>query len=264
MKTKNKGVILLLYETINQRIFEVFEKCEIRSFPIDCEGILRQYGFRLCAYEELKNSNPELYCASKTFSDDAFKFRMTVYYNSICNKGRIRFSLMHEFAHYILGHKNKSPEIEDEADYFASCILAPRILIHHLLNKRNAETIHNYFGLSYAASNRALADYKRWLADISSKRIRKPNEPEQKIYELFKTEQKVEKKLHVRKPEASVTSTIRDDLSENAKKQILRNQKERRKIKRQMAQNEKRVQFLEEIGYDFFAAAENEWLYGGL
>lgn len=47
-------------------------------------------------------------------------------------------------------------------------------------------------------------------------------------------------------------------------KLIERLQRERRKIKRQMAQNEKRVQFLEEIGYDFFAAAENEWLYGGL
>lgn len=86
---------------------------------------------------------------------------MTVYYNSANNLGRIRFSLMHELGHYMLGHSGTSQENEDEADCFASYILAPRVAINYY-QCSTADQLHDRFGLSYAAANRTLIDYNTW------------------------------------------------------------------------------------------------------
>jgi len=84
---------------------------------------------------------------------------------------------MHELGHYLLGHTETSRENENEADYFASCILAPRIAIRKTLC-RTADDIHDTFGLSYAASNRVLADYKKWS-------IRKKYSSERELYDYL-------------------------------------------------------------------------------
>ena len=102
---------------------------------------------------------------------------------------RIRFSLMHELGHILLDHKASSVKNEDEADYFASCILAPRIMIHHLrlnnkYSKVTADDIHDYFDISISASNRALMDYHNWYSEIA-RTTRKPTDTELAIKELF-------------------------------------------------------------------------------
>lgn len=146
---------------IKEKVIEVYKECDIHSFPINCFSILEHYGIRTITYNETKTQKPELYKAISHYSNDAFRFRMSVYYNSTNSNGRIRFSLMHELGHYILEHTADCPDTEDEADCFASYMLAPRVAIDNN-NCCTSDDIHDKFGMSYAAANRTLWDYKKW------------------------------------------------------------------------------------------------------
>ena len=92
---------------------------------------------------------------------------------------RIQFTIAHEFGHIFLKTDN-----EDACDDFASHFLAPRILIHKY-GYQDAEQLHDAFGLSYKASNRALMSYKEWFRNISYSATRKPTEPEQQLEHIF-------------------------------------------------------------------------------
>lgn len=149
------------YQLISDKVLEVYIECNIREFPIDCIRILQHYNFRLLTYKEIRESNPELHEMAKEFTNDAFQYKKIICYNSSTIERRIRFSLMHELGHYLLGHKETSRENEIEADYFASCVLAPRAVVWKLWCP-TADDIHNKYGLSYAASNRVLVDLGKW------------------------------------------------------------------------------------------------------
>lgn len=148
---------------MHQIVCELYRSCGIRSFPIDCFRILDSCRIGYRPYSSQKNPRG---CFS--VSNDAFTVKRTVFYNDTMPAARISFSLMHELAHTLLDIPDGSDELEDEADYFASCILAPRILIHFLLDRRDAGSIHDFFGLSCAASSCAMTDYRRWLRNFPS------------------------------------------------------------------------------------------------
>lgn len=148
-------MIFLDLEYINKKILEVYKECNIRSFPIDCFSVLKHYGLQTITYKETKEQNPELYKAIYRYSNDAFRFRMSVYYNSTNSDGRIRFSLIHELGHYILGHTEESSDNEDEANTFASNFLAPRPITFQQ-GLKTAEQIRDYYGISISAANQAL------------------------------------------------------------------------------------------------------------
>lgn len=214
-------------QRIEQKVLEVYQTCQIRSFPIDCASIMKAYGFTLYTYQELRQTNPELYAAARKYSDDAFKFRMSIFYNADSVDGRVRFSLMHELGHHLFGHEGRSAEEEEEADCFASHILAPRILIHHLLKEKDADSIHEYFSLSYAASNSALLDYRKWLGT-------KLGSAERELYALFT-------------PAPSVPAEekpIPEDLPEPIKKKIAQIRRRRKRTAKELQAHEKRRQFL--------------------
>lgn len=146
-------------DLIDNKILSIYKECRIQTFPIDCELILQHYGFVLYTYKELQNANKTLYNAAKSYSNDAFRFRMSIYYNSCMPKNRIRFTLMHELGHFILGHRSQEIESEQEADYFASCMLVPRIAILRT-GCTTADDIHDQFEVSYTAANRILSDFR--------------------------------------------------------------------------------------------------------
>lgn len=41
------------YNKIVMATIEVFRKCDVHSFPIDCGDLLRHYGYRVITYKEL-------------------------------------------------------------------------------------------------------------------------------------------------------------------------------------------------------------------
>lgn len=148
----------------------------IDSFPIDCFDLVRKCGFRIVKYADLSNKKK---IACRTLSNDACFLDGTLFYEAQAHPQRIQFTIAHEFGHIFLKTDN-----EDACDDFASHFLAPRILIHKY-GYQDAEQLHDAFGLSYKASNRALMSYKEWFRNISYSATRKPTEPEQQLEHIF-------------------------------------------------------------------------------
>ena len=148
---------------IIETTLKVFKECHVKSFPIDCMDLLEHYGYRLFTYDNLFLKNKELYDLCTACSEDAFRdgTNMIVAYNSHNSKGRIRFSLMHELGHHVLGHTGNSDQNEQEANAFASHILAPRMAIHYSKCK-NAEDVSQIFDVSHNAAAIAFDSYRRW------------------------------------------------------------------------------------------------------
>lgn len=146
---------------------KVFKDCNVKSFPIDCMNLLEYYGFRLFTYDNLYIKNKELYDLCTACSEDAFCDRVNkiIAYNSHNTNGRIRFSLMHELGHHVMGHVGESDLNEQEANAFASHILAPRMAIHYSKCK-NAEEVSKVFEISNDAAGIAFDDYHRWYRHV--------------------------------------------------------------------------------------------------
>lgn len=156
-------------------IYGIYTRCDIKEFPINCFCILEQFHLSTTKYSELSKSKK---AACLRLSKDACTIDKTIYYEDRNIPERIRFSVMHELGHMLLD----TPD-EDAADAFASNILAPRILIHRQ-GYRTCDAIHDAFGLSYSASNRALADYYNWYNRICQT-TRKPSLPERQMELIF-------------------------------------------------------------------------------
>lgn len=148
-------------EKLHQKVWEVCRECGIKDFPFDCISILEHYSFKIFTYERARYLCPELYVLCRDMSDDAFSdkvLKVILYNDSLCIQ-RIRFSLMHELGHYILGHNIKSKEIEREADAFAANLLAPEAVIKYQ-GFYTAPSLSSYFGISIAAANYVMMNMK--------------------------------------------------------------------------------------------------------
>lgn len=163
-------------EYLYQCIFNAYKTYGISAFPIDCFEILRQHKFKIKKYSEL---SPIKEAACWELSEDACLIENTLYYNELAFQRRIIFTIAHELGHHFLKTSN-----EDDADEFASHFLAPRILIHKY-RLRTADQIHDTFGLSYSASNRALKSYQEWCWDIRRSYPHMPSEPELQLEQIF-------------------------------------------------------------------------------
>lgn len=146
---------------------EALISCQVTSFPINCFSILKHYGFRVYTYQELRAKSPDLYRMCLSYSKDAFTIRTKnlIAYNGQMPQTRTRFSLMHELGHHLLEHQSDSPENEQEADYFASNILAPRVVIYYSDQKTNQQ-VTSLFHLSSIAAHYALQDHAEWYEEI--------------------------------------------------------------------------------------------------
>lgn len=151
------------YSSIIFRTAKVFKECQIRSFPIDCMEILKHYSYRVYSYSYIKSRNPRLFKLCGGYSNDAFteKSLKIIAFNDSVSLGRIRFSLMHELGHIMLGHTGQEPDCEFEANLFASNILAPRVMIQRL-GCQNSADVQKTFGMSAAAANIAWIDFMKF------------------------------------------------------------------------------------------------------
>lgn len=142
-------------------VLSVYKKCKIHDFPFDCFYILNQYNYKTIKYSKIKKESPDLYELCKYMTFDAFTHinGNSIVYNDNKTKERINFTLMHELGHIVLEHSDECNE--DDADTFAGMILAPNVMIHYY-ECQTADDIHDRFGISYAAANRALLRYRHW------------------------------------------------------------------------------------------------------
>ena len=224
------------YQSLYDSILYAYTFFGIDSFPVDCFELVWKCGFRTVKYTDLSDKKR---IACRTLSEDACLLDGTLFYEAKAHSRRIQFTIAHEFGHVFLKTDN-----EDKADEFASHFLAPRILIHKY-KCHDAIQIHDTFGLSYQASNRALMSYKEWFRNISYSATRKPTEPELELEQIFFPEQEEAPAIMVEKQMKSVKSRrrqrLRRELDERSSfMEYLRNQRE---------------------NYDF-ELAERQYLYG--
>lgn len=147
-------------------ILAVYQKCGITSFPIDCDKILKCYGYDIKNYIQASGSAQELR-ALRSYSTDAFTDHVhkIIYYNDAVTVNRIRFSKMHELGHIVL-----KTDSDKEADDFASNILAPRPVIY-FKKMKNAQTISNFFDISITAANNIVLNMHWFILSEDGQRI---------------------------------------------------------------------------------------------
>lgn len=149
----------MTHEEILWKILEVYQECNVKSFPINCYELLKHYGYECKEYSELE---PEKQEACFQVSNDAFRLHNKVFYNDNAKFCRRRFSLMHELGHIILEPKPPYTQMDEhEANFFAGNILAPRMAIHYAKCK-NANDVANIFRMTYEAASYAFDDYRHW------------------------------------------------------------------------------------------------------
>lgn len=164
------------YKSLYECILHVYITLGIDTFPIDCFELVKRCGFRIVKYSDL---NRRKKAACRMLSEDACLLEGTLFYEAKAHPQRVQFTIAHEFGHIFL-----KTDDEDDCDDFASHFLAPRIMIHKY-GYRDAEQLHDAFGLSYKASNKALISYKEWFRNISNSATGKPTEPEQQLEHIF-------------------------------------------------------------------------------
>lgn len=133
------------------KILETYKRSNISKFPIDCLAIIRGIGFTVKTYYEAAD-NEETLKLFMYYSQDAFTFfdKKLILYNDKAYRRRIRFSLMHECGHIVLGTDD-----EDAADQFAAEILAP-IPIVRRKPWADADSVCKDFDVSVAMANRVI------------------------------------------------------------------------------------------------------------
>mgnify|MGYP002739411182 FL=1 len=224
------------YQSLYDSILYAYTFFGIDSFPVDCFELVRKCGFRTVKYTDLSDKKR---IACRTLSEDACLLDGTLFYEAKAHSRRIQFTIAHEFGHVFLKTDN-----EDKADEFASHFLAPRILIHKY-KCHDAIQIHDTFGLSYQASNRALMSYKEWFRNISYSATRKPTEPELELEQIFFPEQE-------EAPAIMVEKQMKSDKS-----------RRRQRLRRELDERSSFMEYLrnQRENYDF-ELAERQYLYG--
>jgi len=158
-------------EKLYSHILCIYKKYNISAFPVDCFELAEKCRYKIIKYSDLTETKR---AACISLSKDACIVKKILHYEDRNISERIRFSIAHE-----LGHVFLNSELEEDADIFSSHFLAPRIMIHKY-RCETADQIHDIFGLSYDASNRALIDYRKWYENIAQT-THKPSEPERQL-----------------------------------------------------------------------------------
>ena len=121
-----------VYTIIETAVSDLFIKLQISSYPIDPFDIIRKLGFILRKYSELSLYEQIRLRSKDLDATSCFDPELQTYvicYDDTKYIRRIRFTLMHEVGHIILGHKEESELAKRMANYFAAYSLAPSPII---------------------------------------------------------------------------------------------------------------------------------------
>lgn len=137
------------------KVLDIYKKCDVYLFPIDCLSIIKELNIKAVPYSSLSLKKRE---ALKEVSKDSYRIGNKIYYNDDRNllvEGRIRFNLMHELGHIVLNHTEESNYNESCANWFAGEILAPSIIVA-TCDMDNLQDIVRVFNISYEAADTKL------------------------------------------------------------------------------------------------------------
>lgn len=153
-----------VYEDIKEQIVTLFTDYDIKCTPISAFEVATKLGLTVWPYSALGRKRRRI---AKKISEDGFSIetedhRWIIFYNDSKCYGRINNTIMHEIAHFWLGHIEETDYEEAEAKFFAKYALAPPPLIHNMGLEVTPENIQERFDVSYEAALIAIEYYKKW------------------------------------------------------------------------------------------------------
>ncbi|WP_341775613.1 ImmA/IrrE family metallo-endopeptidase [Staphylococcus pasteuri] len=164
-------------------VYEITNGLSNLSFPLDILNVISQDSrIRLMTFEEFSKTTGTLYFKIPAIfgSEEAFHIRKGdkafIIYNDSLPMDRLRFTLAHEYAHFIMGHTgvnlNKVFTHKDyyrrlaeeyEANSFASCLLFPLHIRYRHSNNFNISQIAYKYQMSIQATEIAVKVIRRHL-----------------------------------------------------------------------------------------------------
>jgi hypothetical protein len=144
----------------------------IATFPFSSKALVEEYNEIRCrSYKRAREHGVDI---SNFGSDSSVIFRkenrVVIFYNETKPQPHVKFSILHEFAHYILNHnfsylENEAYNIaEVEANYFAAQVLMPEQLLREFESrgvKINCEFLQKAFGVSAQAASKRIKTLER-------------------------------------------------------------------------------------------------------
>lgn len=153
------------YEELKQMVADMFVDYDIKSVPICAFEIALKMNMIVIPYSALEETAKQqaLDCSKDGYSVETSDGKWIIYYNDDVTKKyeRINQTIMHEIAHFILGHINGDEEEEAEAKFFAKYALVSPVLIHNMHCEKTVENIMGEFLLSYQAAVIAFDNYQK-------------------------------------------------------------------------------------------------------
>lgn len=153
------------YEEEKREVVCLLTNYNVTSFDALGAPLAEKMGISLIPYSTL---DPERYGIAYQVSEDGFYMEHAgcecIYCNDQKPRERMKWTIMHELAHCVLGHTADMDEAEREAeaDFFAKYALAPPPLVHQYKVEAGYD-ISGLCGLSYEASCNAYEYYRSWL-----------------------------------------------------------------------------------------------------
>lgn len=156
------------YEQIKGIVAALFLRYQINCIPVDSWLLAKRMNIQLTAFSELSNEQLQ---AAHLLCNGGIKYRVVdinnnsiqhILYDDTVNKGRQRFTILHELGHIVLNHKQESTLADAEADFFAKYAIAPPMLVH-MLHPFDYLEIASAFGLSRTCAFNAMNYYNKWL-----------------------------------------------------------------------------------------------------
>jgi hypothetical protein len=148
----------------------------IECFPFKVSAFIKeQSDIRLCKYAKAyeKYGIPIRHFGSESAVIMEFCGAVIIFYNQDEVDYRVRFGIMHEFGHYILGHKFNLKEVDPlyhkqelEANCFAAQMIMPEQILRECKNRGNAITV-KYIIQSFNVSEDAASKRKKTLANTT-------------------------------------------------------------------------------------------------
>lgn len=146
----------------------------ITGFPFKAKGfVYEQSDIRLCTFKKAKEKY-DIYIplfGSESAVILELDGEHIIFYNQDEPDYRVRFSIMHEFGHYILGHKmnlKKTDRLyhtqELEANCFAAQLLMPEQILRECMNRHKKPTV-DFIMESFNVSDEAADKRRKTLAN---------------------------------------------------------------------------------------------------
>lgn len=158
------------YEELKVKAAAIVAQYFVGNMPIDVFALGTALGIRFVPFISMTiGERVELAEIGITSETDGFYTLVRtgeyivpyIYYNDSKDVHRIRFTILHEIAHIILGHREHSDLAEAEANFFAKYLIAPPELVD-IIQPNDYMDVARVFEISHQCAMYSFNFYEKW------------------------------------------------------------------------------------------------------